>query len=62
MFTSFDKALAAFFGSIISMATLLGFTVPDFFAGPLWEQLMSTVLPSIIPFILTWFAKNKAVE
>lgn len=59
MFTSFDKALAAFFGSIISMLTLLGFTVPEFFSGPLWTQMLEVILPSIIPFILTWFASNK---
>jgi hypothetical protein len=59
MFTSFDKALAAFFGSIISMITLLGYSVPEFFQGTLWTQITTVMLPSIIPFVLTWFARNK---
>lgn len=59
MFTTFDKALAAFFGSIISMLTLLGFAVPEFFSSAGWTQFMTVVLPALIPFILTWFAENK---
>jgi len=59
MATTFDKALAAFIGSILAMIAALGFTVPAFFNGPIWTTVTTVVLPSIVPFILTWFAKNK---
>lgn len=57
--TTFDKALAAFFGSIIAMITALGFTVPEFFSSSWFTMITTVVLPSIIPFIMTWLAKNK---
>lgn len=59
MFTTFDKALAAFFGSIISMITILGYQAPAFFSTDLWTMITTIGFPAIIPFIVTYFAKNK---
>jgi len=58
-FTTFDKAIAALIGSILSILALLGVTVPDFFNGPIMTQIISVVLPSLLPTIMVWLSKNK---
>jgi len=58
-FTTFDKAIAALIGSILSILALLGVTTPDFFNGPIMTQIISVVLPSLLPTIMVWFSKNK---
>lgn len=58
-YTTFDKAIAAFFGSLIAILGFLGFQVPEFFTNAKVLDFLNLVLASFGPAILTWFANNK---
>ncbi len=55
MITSFDKAIAALIGAVLSMAVMFGLDVPDFFKQP--EAV--TAVSGLVAGLLTWLVPNK---
>ena len=55
MITSFDKAVAALTGAVLSMAIMFGFDVPEFFKQP--ETV--TAISGLVAGLLTWLVPNK---
>lgn len=55
MFTSFDKAIAAFLTALVSIIALTGLNLPDFFKDPATIAAIASVLSGIV----TYFVPNK---
>lgn len=52
MFTSYDKAIAAFLTAILSMLVLWGLPVPDFLKDPTMVTTISGLLSGIVVYIV----------
>ena len=56
MITSFDKAIAALLGAVLSIAVMLGFDLPAFFKQP--ETI--TAISGMVAGLLTWLVPNRS--
>lgn len=52
MFTSFDKAIAAFLTAVLSIAVLVGLPVPEFLKDPTMVATISGLLSGIVTYLV----------
>lgn len=52
MFTSYDKAIAAFLMAVVSIAVMAGLPVPEFLKDPTTMASVAGVLTGIITFLV----------
>ena len=57
MFTSFDKAIAAAVGGVLSVLVLLNVVSSDEAAR--WNQILTAGMGGVAPLVLTYFVPNK---
>jgi hypothetical protein len=60
MFTSFDKALAAFLGAGLSMLALWGLPVPAFLQDPATQGALVALISGVLAYVVPNKAKPAA--